>query len=201
MKGIALQAHGGPECLVWQDDLPDPAPGPGEAVVRVAACALNFLDVWVRTGRQGGMPLPHVLGVDVCGTVESLGADAGALKAGDRVIVFPGLPATDGGAPGILGKSRWGGYAERVAVPAANCLPWPAGLAAPLAAALPLAFTTAHHMLHARGRLVAGETVLVRGASGGVGTAAVQLAKAAGARVLAVVGDADKAFRVKGRQT
>ncbi len=181
MKGIALEAS---NRLAWREDLPEPVAGPGEVVVRVSACGLNRLDLWIRKGQRGPTPFPHVMGSDVCGVVEGTGR---------RVILAPGLPA---GA--ILGLQRWGGYAERLAVPEANCLPWPEGLAAPLAAAFPLVFTTAHRMLHARGNLKAGECVLVLGAGGGVGSAAVQLAKAAGARVLAVVGSEDKAFRVRG---
>ena len=210
MKGAALVSHGGPESLVWREDLPEPAPAPGEVVVQVSACGINHLDIWIRKGLKGVvLPLPHVLGADVCGTVASVGAGVSSPKAGDRVLVNPGLPCgtcarcaagRESECPqfGILGLKRWGGYAERVVVPAANCLSWPEGMAAPLAAAVPLVFTTAHHMLHARGQLKAGETVLVLAASSGVGTAAVQLAKAAGARVLAVVGSEDKAFRVLG---
>ncbi len=181
MKGVTLEAW---NTLVWREDLPDPVPGPGEVVVKVSACALNRLDLWIVKGQRGPVAFPHVLGSDVCGIVEG---------SGRRVIVNPALA---GG--GILGLARWGGYAERVAVPEADCLHWPEGLAAPLAAAFPLVFITAHHMLHARGGLKAGETVLVLGGAGGVGSAAVQLAKAAGARVLAVVGGDDKAFRVRG---
>ena len=176
MKGIALAGHGGPEVLQWREDLPDPVAGPGEVVVRVAACGINHLDLRLRAGMKGvTLSFPHVLGSDVCGTVEG---------TGERVMVFPIL-------------SRWGGYAEKVAVPRADCLPWPEGLAPPLAASFPLVFTTAHAMLHARGQVKAGETVLVLAASSGVGTAAVQIAKAAGAKVTAVVGNEDKAFRVK----
>ncbi len=200
MRGVVLQEHGGPEALAWREDLPDPKPGPGEVVVKVAACGLNHLDLRIRRGMQGvTLALPHVMGADVCGTVEG---------TGERVIVNPGLSCgtcnrcqenlePECARFGILGMARWGGYAEKVAVPRANCLPWPAGLAAPLAASFPLVFTTAHQMLHGRGGVRSGETVLVLAASGGVGTAAVQLAKAAGARVIAVTGSEDKAFRVK----
>lgn len=181
MRGVALVGHGGPEALQWREDLPEPVAGPGEAVVRVAACGINHLDLRIRAGMKGvSLPFPHVMGSDVCGTVEG---------TGERVVVFPG--------EAILGLARWGGYAEKVAVPEAHCLPWPESLPAPLAAAFPLVFTTAHAMLHARAQVQAGETVMVLAASSGVGTAAVQLAKAAGARVLAVVGNDDKAFRVK----
>jgi NADPH:quinone reductase-like Zn-dependent oxidoreductase len=145
------------------------------------------------------LPLPHVMGADLCGTLEG---------TGEKVLVDPGLSCgacerCQGNLEpecerfGILGLARWGGYAEKVAVPRTNCLPWPEGLAAPLAAAFPLVFTTAYHMLHARGGVKPGERVLVLAASGGVGTAAVQLAKAAGAKVVAVVGNEDKAFRVR----
>lgn len=200
MKGAALVTHGGPGAIAWRDGLPDPAPAQGEAVVKVAACALNRLDIWIRRGLKGvALPLPHVLGADVCGIVEG---------SGRKVLVSPGLPCgacercregRDSECPeyGILGLKRWGGYAEYVRVPESCLLDWPEVLAAPLAAAIPLVFTTAHHMLHARGGVKAGETVLVLAASSGVGTAAVQLAKAAGARVVAVVGNDDKAFRVR----
>lgn len=210
MKAVVLTAFGGPENL-QPAVLPDPVPGPGEVLLRVRACALNHLDLWIR----GGLPsakikLPFVLGCDVAGEVAALGPGVTGVAAGARCAVHPGracgaCPACrEGREPdcadyGIIGAygGRPGGYAELLAVPAARLLPMPDRLGFAEAAAAPLTFLTAWHMLVGLAELKAGETVLVVGAGAGVATAAVQIAKARGARMIATSTSAAKLERAK----
>ena len=164
----------------------------GQVLVRVEACALNHLDVLVCQGLAGDrLPLPHVAGCDIVGVVERTAPRGPA--AGTRVVVDPDV----GG--GVIGACRWGGLAEYVVAPAANAIPLSVGdpAAAPRYAALPMAYGTAHRMLFERARLTAGETVVVLGAAGGVGVACVQLASAAGARVIACSSSDVKLARLK----
>ena len=199
MKAIAIRAHGGPE-VVQYEELPDPQPAPGQVVVAVKAAALNHLDIWVRKGWQGLMlSFPHVLGSDVAGVVESVGPGVEGTKPGDEVVVNPsmGCGRCERCLSGhenlcrrfvILGEHVSGGQAEKVAVPARNVLPKPANLSFEEAAAVPLTFMTAWHALVQRAGLRLGETVLVHAAGSGVGSAAVQIAKLLGARVIATAG-------------
>ncbi len=199
MKAVAIRSHGGPE-VVNVEDLPDPSAGPGQVVVRVKAAALNHLDIWVRIGWPGlKLAFPHVLGSDVAGVVEAVGPGVEGWKVGDAVVVNPSLGCGRcerclSGQENlcrtfaILGEHVSGGMAERFAVPARNVLPKPANLSFEEAAAVPLTFMTAWHALVARAQLRLGETVLVHAAGSGVGTAAVQIAKLMGARVIATAG-------------
>lgn len=203
MKAIVLDRFGGPEVLEWRD-VPEPACGPGEALIDVKACGINHLDLWVRKGLPGLDPeMPHILGNDVAGVVAKVGADVREPQPGDRVVVLPTLScgACAACAAGddnlcreydVLGRERNGGYAERVAVPARNCLPCPGNLSFEQAAAVPLVFLTAWHMLVGRAALRAGEDCLVIGAGSGVGSAAIQIARLLGARVIATAGSAAK---------
>jgi len=203
MKAIRFHEHGGPEVLRLET-LPDPVPGPGEAIVRVRACALNHLDVWERRGLPGiAIPLPHIPGSDVAGYVESVGEGVGDLQSGQKTLVCPGLscmrcPACwrgqDSRCPhySVLGLLTDGGYAERIRIPAVNALPYPSRLQWTDAASIPLVFLTAWHMLRTRCALQPGEDVLVIGAGSGVGSAAVQIAKLCQARVIATVGSDEK---------
>ena len=171
MKAIVARRFGGPEVLALED-VPDPVAGPGEVLVRVGAVAVNFVDTIVLAGRYQFSPaLPFTPGKGPAGTVVALGSGVTALSAGDRVLAM----------------AEVGGYAELALAPAEQCYRLPPALPFTGAAAMSLAFDTAWFGLHERGRLVAGETVLVLGATGAVGAAALQLAKAAGARVLAGV--------------
>jgi NADPH:quinone reductase-like Zn-dependent oxidoreductase len=204
MRAVVVREHGGVEALRLER-LPVPEPGPCQVRVRVEAVALNFLDVWVRRGVPGHtFPLPLVPGCDVAGTVDALGPGAEGLAVGDAVVLLPGVscgrcPACRQGreplcrAYGILGETRDGGCAEFVVVPAANVFPRPAGLDAVAAAALPLTFLTAWHMLAERAAVKPGEQVLVHAAGSGVSTAAIQIARLHGARVMAVAGSRAKA--------
>jgi NADPH:quinone reductase-like Zn-dependent oxidoreductase len=208
MKAVRFHAHGDDEPLRFED-VPDPRPGPGEAVVRVRAAALNRLDLWVKRGLPGlAVPLPHVPGSDAAGVVESAGAGVTEVRPGDEVAIFPGLvcgaceecvAGRDILCPSfsVLGVLSQGTYAERVKVPARCLFPRPARLTWEEAAAAPLVFVTAWHMLVARARLRAGEFVVIHAAAGGVGTAAVQIAKLLGATVLATAGTDEKRARVK----
>ncbi len=212
MKAVRYHEHGGPEVLRYEE-VPSPAPGPGEVLIRVRACSVNHVDLRNRSPQGAGrIGLPRIPGADVAGEVAGWGAavDAGALglREGQPVLVFPALSC--GRCPNclagrenacpevrVLGWHLDGGSAEYLAVPAANVMPFPRGLDFPAAAAFPLVFLTAWHMLAARARLRPGETVLVLGASGGVGSSAVQIAALMGARVLAAVGDDARKERVR----
>jgi NADPH:quinone reductase-like Zn-dependent oxidoreductase len=210
MHAVRFHTHGGPEVLRYEL-APVPQLGPHDALVRVRACALNHLDIWTRVGARGWkIPLPHILGNDVAGEVAAVGSRVLHLQPGLECFVHPGLP----GGPtaerlrgddnvaadyNIVGLFSDGGYAQYVRVPADNVLPKPARLSWEEAAAFPLTFLTAWHMLgRRRSGLRSGETVLVVGANSGVGTAAIQVAKARGARVIATAGGEDKAAFAKG---
>jgi NADPH:quinone reductase-like Zn-dependent oxidoreductase len=203
MRAVLFRRHGGPEVLEIAD-VPVPAPGPHEVQVRVTATALNHIDVWMRRGLPAlHLALPHVSGGDVCGTVSGLGAGVtggpNGVDVGERVVLNPGLScgrcaACLGGRDNfcpdfrMLGEQTWGGQAEYVVVPAANLVPVPRARV-PLEdtdlAAVPIAFITAWQMLVDRARIRQGETVLVLAAGSGVGSAAIQIAKLWGARVIA----------------
>ena len=208
MKAIVFQQHGGPEVLQFTD-APTPTIRPGEVLVRVKACALNHLDLWVRRGLPGvPIPLPHIPGSDVAGEVAEVGADVTTVRPGQKVVLAPGV--TCGKCPACisghdnrcrtftnLGYLIDGGCAEFVKVPEVNCLPYPENLSFEQAASIPLVFQTAWHMLLARAELQPGEDVLVLGAGSGVGTAAIQIAKFFGARVLATASSQEKLDKAK----
>ena len=209
MKAIVLRAHGGPERLELAQ-LPDPAPRANEVRVKVKACALNHLDIWVREGWPGlRLSFPHVPGSDVAGVVDAVGADVKDVELGTQALVSPGLscgacPACLSGRDNlcrrycILGEDVSGGYAELLCVPRQNLLPLPRGLSFEEAACIPLVFETAWEMLVHRAALAPGETVLVHAAGSGVGSAAVQIAKLLGARVIATAGSDQKLERARG---
>jgi NADPH:quinone reductase-like Zn-dependent oxidoreductase len=194
-----MRSHGGPEVLKLED-LPDGVAGPGMVLVRVKAVALNHLDIWVRQGWPGlQLGFPHILGSDVAGVVEAVGPGVTGVRAGDEVLLNPGLSCgrcreclsgrdTLCRGYAILGEHVPGGYAEQVAVPAQNVLSKPKGLSFEEAACVPLVFLTAWHALVARAEVKAGETILVHAGGSGVGSAAIQIAKLLGARVLTTTG-------------
>jgi putative PIG3 family NAD(P)H quinone oxidoreductase len=179
MRAIVATAPGGPEVLELSER-PDPVPGPGEIVVRVRAAGVNRADV---LQRRGLYPPPRgasdVLGLECAGEVESVAPDVTSPRPGDRVFAI------------LAG----GGYAERVALPASVAMPIPAGLDVAEAGAVPEVFATAYDNLVRVGRMAAGDLVLVHGGGSGVGTAAIQLARQRGARVLVTVGSQEKAAR------
>jgi NADPH:quinone reductase-like Zn-dependent oxidoreductase len=207
VRAARFHVHGGPEVLAVES-VPDPTPGPGQVLVRVRACALNHLDLWQRRGLDRVViPLPHISGADVAGEV--VAAPGGEVAPGARVLLQPGLSCgrcaacLDGRDNecrryDVLGYQSDGGYAELVVVPAANVVPIPDGIPFASAAAFPLTFLTAWHMLVTRARVRPGETVLVVAGASGVGQAAVQIARLHGARVIATAGSAAKIERVRG---
>jgi len=201
MKAVRIHEFGEPEVLTYED-VADPELRKDQVLVRVRACALNHLDVWVRKGLPG-VKLPHILGSDVAGEVVELGEYVGGFKAGQRVLLAPmhfcGHCAKC--VAGLqnqcreftaLGNAVDGGNCELISVPAANVIPIPDSLEFNLAASVPLVFLTAWHMLVGRAGISPGQTVLVLGASSGVGIAAIQIAKLFHCRVIATAGDDSK---------
>ena len=202
MRAAVFSEFGGPE-VVGLQKVPVPEPGAGEVRVRVAAAAMNHLDLWVRRGLPIETPMPHIGGSDIAGTVDAVGPGAESVPIGTRVVVDPSLryPWYDGQDRGpsfeelpfqLLGEHTQGGFAEYAVVPADNLLEIPDDFPFTEAAAAGLVFVTAWRALITRAALSAGETVLITGASGGVGTAAIQVAARAGAKVFAVTSGADK---------
>jgi NADPH:quinone reductase-like Zn-dependent oxidoreductase len=181
MKALLSHEPGGPETLRLTD-LPDPQPGPGELLVRVRAAAVNFPDVLIIEDRyQFKPPRPFAPGGEIAGEVEAVGDGVEGWKPGDRLIAVPG----------------WGGMAEMIVIPAKSAIPLPAERSFTDGAALLLTYATSIHALYDRGRLKAGQTLLVLGGAGGVGLAAVELGKARGARVIAAVSSEEKAAAVR----
>lgn len=208
MKALCFHEHGAPDVLKFCE-VPDPQPGPGEVLIRVKACALNHLDIWVRRGWPGlKLEMPHWGGSDVAGLVADVGPGVTGWKVGDRVVSDPGISTLEDEftrrgehslSPGyrILGEHVRGGLVEYVAVPAEGLMRIPELLDFPAAAAPLLVTLTAWRMLIHRARLRAGESVLVVGAGGGVNSMATQIAKLAGARVYVVAGNPEKAARAR----
>ena len=190
MKAAVIEQQGGVENIVYRD-WDDPEPAAGEIRVRVAACGLNHLDIFVRRGMPGfPVPMPFISGGDIAGTIDALGDGVTGWSVGDRVTLNP---QTD---HGMIGEELIGGLAELVCVPAINLVALPDNVSMETAAAIPINYGTAHRMLFTRGRLAAGETMLVLGASGGVGLASLQFGKMAGATVIAAAGSQEKCDRL-----
>ena len=192
MRAIVVKAHGGLDQIALVD-WPEPKAAPGQAVVTVRACGLNYLDIFVRRGMPGlPVQMPRIPGGDISGVVADVGAGVGRDWIGRRVLVDPHIKP--GGA---LGEHDHGGLCERIAIDAENLIALPDDVSFEDAAALPIAYGTAWRMMRTRGQVRAGETVLILGASGGVGTACVQIAKNAGATVLACASSAAKLDRLR----
>ena len=210
MKAAIFRKHGGPE-VIEIAEVERPEPAAGEALIKVKAVAMNHLDLWTRRGLPGlDFDLPHIGGSDVAGIVEELGEDGETegLEPGTRALVNPSLYCGEcewclRGEESlclryrILGEHTDGGFAEYVSVPAANVMPIPDELDFESAAAVPLVFQTAWRGLKGRGRLQPGETALILGGSGGVSTAAIQVARHLGARVFAVTSGPENVRRVQ----
>ncbi|MFN8499587.1 MAG: zinc-binding dehydrogenase [Anaerolineae bacterium] len=204
MRAAVFYEHGGLDKLSIAD-VPTPTPGPDDVLVRVKAVALNHLDLFVREGIPGlKLTMPHIGGSDIAGVVESVGANVAGLAAGQRVLINPSLWCGKCEACirgdhslcdtfGILGEHSPGGLAEFISVPARNVLPIPDSLSFVEAAAVPLVYQTAWRALMTQAALRAGETVLILGASGGGASAAIQIAKLAGAYIYAVTSSEQKA--------
>ena len=208
MKAVVFKQHGGPEVLEYAE-APDPTIKANEVLVEVKACALNHLDVWARGGLPGiDIPMPHILGNDIAGVVREAGSLASWVRAGDEVMLQPGVSCGHcaeclAGRDNlcreydVLGYRRDGGYAQFVAAPAANVIPKPKGLGWEEAAALPLVTLTAWHMLVTRAKVEPGEDMLIHAAGSGVGSIGIQVAKLLGARVIATAGSDDKLAKAK----
>ncbi len=178
MRAWQVQRLGDPEQALELAEVEEPSPGPGEVVIEVEATALNFFDILLCRGEYQERPeLPFTPGGEISGTVSEVGEGA-TMRAGQHVIATPPLPR--------------GGYAGKVTVPVSSVFPIPESMPPEKAAALPITYQTAHVALHHRARLKAGETMLVHAGAGGVGSAAIQLARAAGARVIATAGGPEK---------
>jgi NADPH:quinone reductase-like Zn-dependent oxidoreductase len=203
MKAIVFHHHGDPSVLHYTD-VNEPQVRPNDVLVRVHACALNHLDLWVRRGLPGvPIPLPHIPGSDIAGEVAKVGSDVHTVHVGQKVVLAPGVtcgkcPACLSGNDNLcrdftnLGYMMDGGCAEFVRCPEVNCMPYPENLDWTHAAAVPLVFQTAWHMLVHRAQLQPGESVLVLAAGSGVGSAAIQIAKFFGAHVIATAGNDEK---------
>jgi NADPH:quinone reductase-like Zn-dependent oxidoreductase len=208
MKAVVFHQHGDEQALRLTD-FPEPTVGARDVLVRVKAVALNHLDLWVRQGWPGlKLEMPHILGSDIAGIVERVGPEVSDLAPGTEVLVNPGLScgACERCLRGednlcrsyrIIGENTRGGYAEFVSVPRQNILPKPARLTFAEAACLPLTYLTAWTMLVRRADVRPGEAVLVQAAGSGVGSAAVQICKLLGAKVIATASTEDKLQRAR----
>jgi NADPH:quinone reductase-like Zn-dependent oxidoreductase len=208
MKASIFNRHGGPDVLEYVE-VPEPAMRANEVLVEVKACALNHLDIFARNGLPGiEIPLPHILGNDIAGVVKEVGSLVTWVKAGDEVMIQPGVScghceACLSGRDNlcreydIIGYRRDGGYAQFVVVPGVNVFPKPPNLTWEDAAALPLVTVTAWHMLVTRANVQAGDDVLVHAAGSGVGSLAIQIAKLRGARVIATASSDEKLAKAR----
>ena len=190
MKAAVIEKQGGVENIVCRD-WPDPEVRPDDVLVRVRACGLNHLDIFVRRGMPGfPVPMPWISGGDIAGEIAEVGANVTGWLAGDRVALNPGTHE------GMIGEEVIGGLAELLRVPAKYLVRLPENMSFDVAAAIPINYGTAHRMLFHRGNLRGGEIMLVLGASGGVGQACVQFGTMAGAVVIAAAGSQDKCDRL-----
>lgn len=205
MKGVLLTGFGGFDKLVYREDLPLPAPATGEVLIKVGACGVNNTDLWTREGaygnavddearsgwRGGQFQFPRIQGADIVGRIVAVGEGAAKARINERVIVNPTLYEGEKEQglyeAGLIGSERDGGFAEFVTVPAANAIAMASTLSDAELATFMVSALTAEHMVN-RARVSKGDRVLVTGASGGVGSALVQLVKRRGAQVIAVVG-------------
>jgi len=203
MRAIYFDRHGGPEVLTL-GERPAPVPGPGQVRIDVRAASLNHIDLFLRRGLPGlKLALPHIPGCDASGVVGELGAGVATHRVGDRVLMNPSLSCgkcefcqrgdvTMCTTFKLVGEHTDGTCCEHIVLPEENAIAIPDTMSFEDAASIPLVFVTAWRMLITRGRLRAGEDVLIHGASAGVGIACIQIAKAAGARVIAAASTAEK---------
>lgn len=195
MKAAVIRQHGGPGSIAIEPDFPDPHPGPEDVVIRVRATSLNYHDIFTRRGMPGiKVPMPCIMGVDFAGDIVETGSAVTGWKAGDRVLVDP---VDRVGPGGLMGEMWHGGLAEYCRVPIHHLVALPEDVSYEAAACLPVAYGTAVRMMHTVGEVKRGDKVLILGASGGVGTCCVQLAKLQGAEVIACASSESKLARLK----
>ena len=195
MRAAVVMEHGDTGVIQYHENWPEPEYGPREVLVRVGATSINYHDIFSRRGMPGiTIPMPLITGSDVAGELVEVGSEVDGWRAGDRVLIDPIIKMDN--KLGMLGETTNGGKAEYVAVAADQLIRLPDSESFENAAALPLAYGTAHRMMRTIGQVSEGETVLVLGATGGVGVACVQLAKLVGARVIACGGSAEKTARL-----
>ena len=206
MKAVRIHEFGGPEALRYEE-VADPQPRKDQVLVRVKACAMNHLDIWVRKGLPG-VKLPHMLGSDIAGEIVGVGEYVTGFKTGQRVLIAPMhfcnhcakcVAGLQNQCPefSVLGNAVDGGNCELIAVPAVNVIPIPDSLDFNHAASVPLVFLTAWHMLVGRAGIRPGQTVLVLGANSGVGIAGIQVAKLFNCQVIATAGDERKMAKAR----
>jgi alcohol dehydrogenase len=194
MEAMVIRQHGGIEQITLERSYPDPKPGAGEVVVRVGATSLNYHDLFTLKGMPGiKVPMPMIMGIDVAGTISRVGPEVREWKAGDRVLIDP----IHREHYRLLGEMYEGGLAQEVKVPTHQLVRLPDEVSFEEAACLPVAYGTAYRMMFARGGIKKGERVLILGASGGVGTCCVQLAKMVGAEVVACASSEAKLQRLR----
>jgi NADPH:quinone reductase-like Zn-dependent oxidoreductase len=193
MRAVVLKEHGGLESLQYVTDFPDPQVTEGHVVIKVHATSFNYHDVFTVRGMPGiKVPMPMIIGLDLAGEIEQVGHGVQGWKAGDRVLVNP-LNKTKG----LMGEMMHGGLAEKCLVAEHQLIRMPEGVSYDQAAALPVAYGTAHRMIITHNTIKKGDRVLVLGASGGVGTGCVLLAKMLGAEVISCASSEDKIQRLK----
>lgn len=202
MKAALIREFGKPDVFRYED-VAEPTPGPGDLLIKVAACGINRYDLYLRMGAMfTDMPMPHVMGADVAGTISAIGSGVTGWHEGDRVIAAPGFPIDpthweirpENLAPSfeVTGTHTWGGNAEYIRMPARYVVKDETNLPADQVAAMPLVLMTAVHAVGTLGEVRAGDRVLVQAGASGSGNACIQVAKALGARVAATVGSAEK---------
>lgn len=208
MKAVVFYENGGVDKLTYTD-MENPKISPYEVLVRVKACALNHLDIWVRQGLPGiEIPMPHILGSDIAGEVAEVGMEVKNFRPGDKVLIAPGVRCrkcvyciTNNDSMcnsfKIMGFQVQGGYAEFARAHVDNIIPISHKLSFEEWAAIPLVFLTAWHMLITRGQLKPGENVLIHAAGSGIGSAAIQIARLAGARVITTARGKEKLEKAK----
>src|SRR5262245_42862347 len=194
MRAAVIYEHGPAGSIQYVPDYPDPRPAAGQVLIKVRATSLNYHDIFTRRGMPGiKVPMPLIMGIDFSGEIAELGPGVGDWAVGDRVMIDP-VDRVSGG--GLIGELRHGGLAEYCAVPVHHLVRLPDDVSCDAAACLPVAYGTALRMMVTIGQVAAGEKVLILGASGGVGTCCVQLAKLAGAEVIVCASSAGKLERL-----
>ena len=196
MKAAVIDQHGGPGSIRIDNNFPDPQPGEEDVIVRVGATSLNYHDIFTRKGMPGiKVPMPAIMGLDFAGEIVEVGAEVADWKVGDRVLIDP---VDRVGPGGLMGEMWHGGLAELCRVPSHHLVSLPDNVSYEHASCLATAYGTALRMMYTIGDVQKGDKVLILGASGGVGTCAVQLAKRVGCEVIACASNQDKLDRLAG---